>query len=424
MTWIADAALWSALVLAGLSTGLLASRWSTQATALDPRAGFVLLLAAGAAVVSWSAQAGLLLASAAPPPLLTAAVPVDVAPGYRLAVLWATVPGAAITVATSLLVAAAFLPGRDGATRQAAALSSQGTAMLAVAVWLAPAAHHPSPQSLPAFVQSAGAAWAPLLALVSLTALALALSAMLAPSNQERKMRPALLVAWLAASVSIGAEQLARVRLGIGPRDAVVLGSAASGLVLWLLASLLVHRLARRRLTRVREATSGTARRRAALIAHAGAGAIGVSIAAHAVAARTTVSLPPGGAVSVSGAFGTTWTLVNQGISRFDAEGVDVTALAIEALSPSGRSALLTTELRDYHARNGEHLDAPAGVRGSLTGPLQELRVLLQRSDTVDVASVRVTFLPVPWLWPAGILALVASAAVLVALRDEGDTLT
>jgi hypothetical protein len=42
------------------------------------------------------------------------------------------------------------------------------------------------------------------------------------------------------------------------------------------------------------------------------------------------------------------------------------------------------------------------------------MRVLLLEVDSLDVARVRVTFLPVPILWPMGVALLVLSAALSV----------
>ena len=49
-----------------------------------------------AAVVAWFAHVGALFGNAASNPLLTAFVPVETSPGFRLAVLWGTLPGGAL----------------------------------------------------------------------------------------------------------------------------------------------------------------------------------------------------------------------------------------------------------------------------------------------------------------------------------------
>jgi hypothetical protein len=114
--------------------------------------------------------------------------------------------------------------------------------------------------------------------------------------------------------------------------------------------------------------------------------------------------------VRLPDAFRRTWQVSHQGISRFDAEGVDVVSLALEVKPPSGATALLTSEIREYHARTGEHLDNTVSLRSSTGSPTQAMRVLLVGTDSLDVASVRVTFLALPILWPAGLVLLGLSA--------------
>jgi hypothetical protein len=41
------------------------------------------------------------------------------------------------------------------------------------------------------------------------------------------------------------------------------------------------------------------------------------------------------------------------------------------------------------------------------------IRVLLVGADSLDTASVRVTFLPLPILWPAGVVLILLSAITL-----------
>lgn len=410
MSWVADAdiaglAQWAALVLAGLVAGTFASRWN--APDRESRAGESLLLAAAAAaVIAWFANAGSLIGGAASNQLLTAYVPIDVEPGYRLAILWATLPGAALTFGVALLVRAS-LGARSTAvsrTRYIASCAIIALVALGIAVWFAPSPNAIS-TSIPPFVQSASAAVAPLFALAALTLLADAGAARGAGVSPDPLV---LQLAWVLATGALVAEQMARSRLGMGPRDAILLGSASSGLVLWLITSALLHR-------RVQSFVYGipvgeTRAKLAVLAGHIGATLLAVSFALHAFAARTTVSIPPGTSVEVSDSFKRAWRLVNQGVSRFDEDGVDVLSLALEATKPSGAVALLAPEIRDYHGRNGQHLDDPIARRQSTGAVTQTLRVLLIGVDSLDVSSVRVTFLPVPILWPIGIALLVFSA--------------
>src|SRR4026209_2638862 len=91
---IAGMALWAALTFVGLLAGTFVSRWNAPQSA---RRGDEALLLSSAAVgvVAWFANAGSLIGGSASNHLLTAHVPIDVEAGYRLAVLWATFPGAA-----------------------------------------------------------------------------------------------------------------------------------------------------------------------------------------------------------------------------------------------------------------------------------------------------------------------------------------
>jgi hypothetical protein len=232
--------------------------------------------------------------------------------------------------------------------------------------------------------------------------------------------RNTLVGAWIAITLSVAAEQAARGGLGIGPRDALVLGSASSGLILWLLTSALLHRRVQSLVFRSRMGSERLSA--AARAAHVGAAMLIVSFALHAIAARATVSVGPGASEDVTDAFRRRWQLANQGVSRFDAEGVDVLTVSIEATDPAGQTRLLTPEIHDHHGREGRHLANSVSLRKSAGDPLQTLRVLLLEADSLDVASVRVTFLPVPILWPLGI-ALLLLSAILVSIGERRATL-
>jgi hypothetical protein len=415
MTWIADAGFWIAVVLTGLAVGQLGSRWN-DGGATPRRIERVILAAAAAGIVAWCSHAGALLGGfASSNHLLAAFVPIDVGPVYRLSVLWATLPGAALTLAVVLLAWTALAGAK---ARVACLTSGLALAALGLAAWFAPRG---AAMVIPPFVQSAWAALAPLFALVALIMLAFAAAfAIAAPGLAPRA---ALLLAWFAATAAVVSEQSARSQLGIGPADAVVLASASSGLILWLLTSALLHRRVQSLLFPV-PSPAGTMHDRlsrySALSGHAGAVLLAISFAAHALASRSTISLPPGASVSVNDAFRQPWQLVNQGISRFDASGVDVTALAVEARHPRGGVELLSPEIREYHGRGGEHLN-PVSLRRSTGATTQAMRVLFVGADSLDVASVRVTFLPVPILWPAGVALLCLSAVFALLAPSSND---
>jgi len=408
MLWIADASLWVAVVLTGLAAGAVASRWNGQRVAVSRVAELLLLAGAAGAVVAWCAHAGSLL-SGGPDALFDARVPIGVSSTFRLAVLWATLAGASLTFGSIMLVRLVL-----SASGARAALFSSGMALLALgtSLWFMPRTGDVVADAVPAFVVSGPAAMAPLFALVALVLLAWIVATSLA--TNPATPRTALICAWVFSTAAVAAEQMARSRLGIGPRDPVVLGSASSGLLLWLICSALLHSRVQRFVLRwiPVPATRDRLSKYASWTGHTGAILLAVSFAAHAFAQRSTVALPPGTTVTVNDGFRRPWQLVNQGVSRFDAEGVDVTAVAIEARDPRGTPSLLTPEIREYHGRGGQHLASNVSIRASTGRITQVMRVLLSPPDSLDVASVRVTFLPAPVLWPLGVVLLGLSATL------------
>jgi hypothetical protein len=171
-------------------------------------------------------------------------------------------------------------------------------------------------------------------------------------------------------------------------------------------------------LFRAKSVASGS--RAAVWLGHAGAVLLAISFAAHAVASRATISLPQGESVAVTDTWRRRWELVNQGVSRYDAEGVFVTALAVGARNSSGETALMTPEIREYHGRDGQHL-VPVSFRASHGRTTQAVRVLFIEADSLDVASIRVTFLPAPILWTIGLVLLAASAFLALSTAPPGE---
>ncbi|HEX9562532.1 MAG TPA: hypothetical protein VF981_01105 [Gemmatimonadaceae bacterium] len=422
MTALADAALWLALLIGAFNVGIGASRWRSPERPVQV-IDTGLIAAAALSLVGWGTLAGDLFRGA-PLPLLTSAVPIQVDAGTRLGVLWAVGPGAAVSLATACLLAAALtsslarsLPSQV-AMRLAAVLSGTAVALLAAA--LLSASEGLPRATVPAFAQSRTALVAPLAALAAVAlvvysgALAAAVRGTPAAEAAAGLWRTVVLAAWLLATVALGTEQAARASLGIGPGDPVVPGGASSGLIIWLGAGAMVHRRIRALFLAVPGDGEGDAlRRRAGHAAHVGAALIALSFGAHVFAARATIDLPPGVTVSVNDAFGRNWQLVNQGVSRFDATGRDVTALAIQATTPDGRTRLVTTEQRERPGIDGTMV-APVGTRGSTGTALQRLRVLLETADLSDTARVRYAFVPLLILWPVGLVLLTLSAIVLL----------
>jgi hypothetical protein len=400
---------WAALILTGIVVGTVAARWNSahhrdQQDRLDRQIDAVLLTAAAACVVAWFANAGSLIGSSSANSLLAAHVPIATAPGFRLAVLWATIPGASLTLGTVLLVWSAVgrVPRAASRIRYVAAIATIVLVALGVSLWFATAPPNEAPRHIPAFVQSAPAAVAPLLALAAIVLLVEVIAVRAAGGAPSH---PRLLAAWFLATLAISAEQLARSRLGIGPRDAVIPGGASAGLILWLVASALLHR-------RVQSTVFGVTRSRAtglgraAILAHVGAVLLAVSFAAHALAIRRTVSIPPGASVDLADTFRRTWHVANQGVSRFDVGDADVLGVALEVKSPSGGTTLVAPEVHELHGPRGEHLENTIARRKSAGNALMTVRALLVAADSLDVASLRITFLPFPVLWPVGVVLL------------------
>ena len=414
MTWLADAALWGAIALTGLVAGILApSVRGGRPPALVE--GF-LLAAAAVSVAGLCARAGQVLAASLSNPWLVAWLPIDAGPLAKVAVLWATVPGASLTAATILLVWLAMSPHPRSSVsgRQALVITTLSLVLLGAAAWFAPGPG--LTDTIPPFAQDPWASIAPLLGLLATTVFGWAV---IRAWTLRSDSRPEFYVAWMLATVAIACEQIARSGLGIGPRDPVLLGSASTGLVLWLVTSAMLHAGARRRLF----ATDGpvTRSRTATLCAHAGAASVVASFALHALASRSNVVLTPGQPVEVTDAFRRPWQLVNQGVSRFDEEGVEVTSLAVEVQQPGGRTTLLTPEIREYHGLDGQHLANGIVRRRSTRGAVQVMRILFTEADSLDAGSVRVTFLPAPILWPIGVALMLLAGLLALTSRDVSN---
>lgn len=404
-------AAWAALVLTGLVVGLTVAQWREPARRVSRIAEGLLLGSAAAAVVAWCSQAGTLLATSNSNKLLSASVPIDVAAGFRLAVLWATPSGAMLTVATILLIWAALRAASAGDVRQLSLVSAMAFIALIGSTWNSPAAGI-APTAIPPFVQAPSAALAPLFALMTVPCLVIAGVTSIFDHSGYRR-RGLLLVAWILATAAVVTEQIARSQLGIGPRDAVVFGGASSGLILWIVTSALLHRRTQAMLFRGSPlVTTASGFTLAAHAAHAGAACLVLSFTAHAFATRTTMTIAPGDSASIRAPVRGTWRLAHQGVSRYDVDGADIIALAIEARNPAGRLDLITPEIREQHGRSGQHLTNHVARRESLEGPLQGMRVLLVEADSLDVATLRITLLPLPIFWPVGVVLLALSSIV------------
>jgi hypothetical protein len=436
---LAEVALWLALAGAAWSTGVRLARWDRAGTGaasgdrLDAVSGAAVVTAA-LLVMAWGVLAGALLRGDDSLALTLEGIPV-VAPRWQgLAALWGTVRGGVLTLATLTALAAVrastttTAPRARVGSRLAGVLSGLVLALLAVSLMLLPplasAASAHLPASVPLYLVHLPALLAPLAALGAVAA-ALAAAALLIVARgpvdgaaAASAFRRVVLAGWLLATLAIAAEQAARTRLGIGVEDPVVLGSSRSGLALWLALAMLAHgRVRDWLLTGERRAPKSAWMMR---VVHAGAVVVVLSFALHIVARRATIELPPGAPVEVRDGLGRSWTLVNQGLSRFDAEGRDIEALAIQVTRPDGAARLLTAEHRQYYDRNGRPLGAPLGLRATWPSAVQDARLVFDSALTGDVARVRVSFVPLAALWTLGIvLILVGGGAAFVAPDDS-----
>jgi hypothetical protein len=409
VTGLAGVALWLAVGLAALITGMLVPRWRTG-SAPSRSEDLLLLLASGAAVVAVSATAGVLLTD----PLSAIArsyVPIEATPAYRAAAMLAAPGGVPMVSGAVLLLVAAFADTRTGGRERLALVAS---AALMWAAWIMPDGTAGDSSSVPPYLQAPAAAVAPALALASALA-AVTWGAYALAAGRWDGRRNLLLSSWFLATLSLGMEQVARAQLGIGPQDAVVFGSAASGLVLWLVISAVLHRTVLRRLPGATGDVRANRTGFAAHVAHAGALLFAVSFVLHIVAVRSDLLLPSGQRVETAGALGSRWSFVNQGISRYDANEVEIASVAIAAARGDGEPRLVTPELREHHTAEGAHFDTPVRLRRSVRDLTQEVRVVLIEADSTDSARVRVTFLPAPFLAPASMALLVLSFVMMVA---------
>jgi cytochrome c biogenesis factor len=435
---LGEASLWLALAGAAWRTGL--ELGSPQLPVGRRASGDGAAIATAAlAVLGWSSLAGALLRGDASLALFVEGVPVDVPAGYRLAALWGTPRGALLTLALILVLAS--LVSTAAIRRVGARAAGRGTfvamcalQMLALALsvlWkppYAPATSARLPADLPAYLAHAAAAVAPLLAVGSVAVTLLLAAALVVPpepgpsARWDGLLRRQAITAWLIATLALAAEQAARTALDLTTADAVVPGGSAGGLLLWLALGALMHHRVRAALATGGAVADTAARPRYALsAAHAGAVLAVASFALHIVAARADVVLPPGRSVESRDGLGRPWQLVNQGVSRFDAAGREVTALALEVTPPGRAARLLSTEQRRFVARSGAPFGEPIGIRASIRGIAQDFGVVLRGAMEGDVARVRVSFVPLAFLWPAGILLMLVAAATLLRPEREGQ---
>ncbi len=430
MTSTGELVTWLALLASAWTSGLFAARWRADAGGYPPR-GVASAFASGALVaVSWAMLAGAALRADLSYAAVGGRVVVDATAGYRLAAVLTGTPGLLLTAA--LLLAMSLIveveghspPTRPQAARLAALLSG-GLTLLLIGIILAapPFARDLStrPGIVPLSILHPGAAVQPLFQLGAIVVSAVAFAVIIAertgaaahagsgdvsPGRASERARPLLLAAWLLATLALASDEWARTALA--PTGAGVAGRNATGILLWLVLGAAVHRSVRARMLGSRPGATGSLRWHSHL-AHVGAMCLLLAFGAHVAARRIDVELPPGRTVDVRDTFGRTWHLVNQGVSRFEAPGRDVMALAVEVTNPAGRN-LLAPELRDYRDPFGESAGAPVSARAVRRGALQDLLLTLDSVGAGDAGRVRVAFIPLVSLWIPGVALLVGAA--------------
>jgi cytochrome c biogenesis factor len=347
---------------------------------------------------------------------------VDAGPLYRVAAVLTSAPGMLLTLAfllsmLMLTTPAARIGEPAGAHRRITVYSAATALALALLVgrW-APFAGGGAlgEPVIPLALIHPGAALRGLLATGAVAAMAHGLAWLVSARGTRETAgdavaRRSVAIGLMLATLSLAADQWARTQLASAPAAD---GRNAAGIVLWVALALLTHDRVRGALRGPRNGSAGARRRPPAVLTHLGAGCLVIAFGAHVAATRTAITLDPGRPVDIRDVFGRRWSLVNQGVSRFDDRGRDVAAVAIEVQGPGGRR-LMTSQLAAYHQRVGEGTTFPVATRGVAAGVLQTVLVTLERAATDDAASVRISFIPFAGLWFPAVALLVAGTLLM-----------
>lgn len=437
MTHIAEIAVWLAFVGAAWNTGVHLARWSRPGAATAPLTNGIAIAVGALLVLAWGVLAGTLLRGDPSLALTLEGLPAPANGFAALSASWATARGGLFTLA--LVVALVGVAMSAAVDRPAAGAPAHGpraprtdgvlSALLLVLLALsvvfmppfAPAIAARQPAAPPLFLLNVPAALAALCAVGAIAAVLVTAAVLVAGERTEqRRLRGAIVVGWLFATLLIGLEQLVRGRLGLTAQDPVVLGSSRAGLLLWLALSVLLHERVRGILLPGPEEHHRPPPRWPMHATHAGALLVVVAFILHIVAARTTLTLPPAVPVEAHDRFGRLWEFVNQGVSQFDAEGRDITALAVTVRGPGGASRVLSAEQRQYYGRMGTPLGEPLGVRANWVTPILDMRLVMDSVLAGESVRVRVSFVPLALLWPVGVVLMVAGGAALLLPRPHG----
>jgi cytochrome c biogenesis factor len=410
---------WLGLIIAAWNTGLFATHWSRASA---PRYTGSVFAAAAPVALAWASLTGAALRGDPALAVVAQRVVVDAGPLYRVAAVLTSSPGTLLTVAFLLsmlmLMTPAARPGESAGALRIPTVYSAATALalaLLVGRWtpFAGAGALGEPV-IPLALIHPGAALRGLLAAGAVAAMVHGLAWLVSARGTretagDAATRRSVAIGLMLATLSLGADQLARAQLASAPAAD---GRNAAGVVLWVALALLTHDRVRGALRGARDGWVGAPRRPPAVLTHVGAACLVIAFGAHVVAKRAAITLAPGQPVETSDVFGRRWSLVNQGVSRFDDRGRDVAAVAIEVQGPSGRR-LMTSQLAAYHQRVGEGTTFPVATRGVAAGMLQTVLVTLDRAAPDDAASVRISFIPFAGLWFPAVALLVAGTLLM-----------
>ena len=161
---------------------------------------------------------------------------------------------------------------------------------------------------------------------------------------------------------------------------------------------------------------------RAALMA--GGVLFACALTATTLRSARTVELPDGGSVRVADPFRRDWTFTSQGASRMERPDHFVTAVALRAARGAARAEFITSEFREYYARDDRERFPPhtiTGVRGSL---LEDVHVTLLSAGE-GRAGVRIAFVPLAmWVWVGGVALVIGGALATWPVAAGGEDVT
>jgi hypothetical protein len=407
------------LWLAAWNAGRFGARWSGAQT-VTSRDEWAVFSGAVSVALAWAFLGGAILRGDRSLAVVTERMVIDAPPAYRLAALATGWRGGALSAVFLLALALMFGAKWDPPARHRRVALLSG----AIAITLAT-----STISFPAFAPSDGsmesaavpvallhpaAAWRAVFTLSALVVGVIALISSLAarapvgsaPFSED--VRRGFLGAWLLATLALAADQWARASLAMPTLPGTRLDRNATGIVLWLVLSALVHERSRSLLFFGGHGGKGAADspRLPGHLAHAGALLVIVAFGLHLWAVRTEATLTPGRPASVRDRFGRRWRLVNEGLSRFDVDNREIAALAVDVTTPTGNHHLATTERRKYRAVDGSPIASPVLVRATVQDITQQLLLTLQDTGAGDESRVEVVFVPLAALWIPGVLLL------------------